>query len=93
MRGSIFFDQKCPIYGGNFERDDRRRGLFCPEHPEQTATGRFRVQFGRKARRRFSVYREPDTVPLWHYGNMFHPRKLEGPRCTAQIKHLNGTSE
>lgn len=60
MRGSIFSDQKCPICGGNFEHDDRRRGLFCPEHPDQTATGRFRVQFGRKARRRFSVYREAE---------------------------------
>ena len=60
MRGRIFSDQKCPICGGNFEHDDRRRGLYCPKHPEQTATGRFRVQFGRRTRKRFSVYREAE---------------------------------
>jgi integrase len=60
MRGRIFSDQKCPICGGTFEHDDRRRGLFCPDHPEQTATGRFRVQFGRKTRKRFSIYREAE---------------------------------
>lgn len=60
MRGRIFTDQKCPICGGNFQHDERRRGLFCPKHPKQEATGRFRVQFGRNTRRRFSVYREAE---------------------------------
>ena len=60
MRGRIFSDQKCPICDGNFQHDERRRGLFCPRHPKQEATGRFRVQFGRNTRRRFSVYREAE---------------------------------
>jgi integrase len=60
MRGRIFSDQKCPICGGIFEHDDRRRGLFCKDHPNQQATGRFRVQFGRKTRKRFSVFREAE---------------------------------
>ena len=60
MRGRIFTDQKCPICAGNFQHDERRRGLFCPKHPKKEATGRFRVQFGRNTRRRFSVYREAE---------------------------------
>jgi integrase len=60
MRGRIYSDQKCPICGGKFIHDDRRCGLFCENHPEQQATGRFRVQFGRKTRRRFSVYKEAE---------------------------------
>jgi hypothetical protein len=60
MRGRIYSDQNCPIYGGIFIHDDRRRGLFCKNHPDQQATGRFRVQFGRKTRRRFSVYNEAE---------------------------------
>jgi hypothetical protein len=57
MRGRIYSDQTFPICGGNFIHDDRRRGLYCENHPEQIATGRFRVQFGRGTRKRFSVYR------------------------------------
>jgi len=60
MRGRIYSDQKCPICGGIFIHDDRRGRLFCKNHPEQRATGRFRVQFGRKTRRRFSVYKEAE---------------------------------
>ncbi|MFH1674288.1 MAG: hypothetical protein ABIF87_12795 [Pseudomonadota bacterium] len=60
MRGRIFSGQKCPICGGNFEHDERRRGLFCLDHPEQRGTGRFRVQFGRKTRRRFNNYIEAE---------------------------------
>ena len=37
MQGRIFSDQKCPIGGGNYAHDDRRRGLYCPDHPEQMA--------------------------------------------------------
>ena len=60
MRGRIYTDQKCPVCGGQLEHDDRRRGLFCLNHPDQMATGRFRVQFGRMTRKRFSVYREAE---------------------------------
>lgn len=60
MRGRIFSDQKCPVCGGTFVHDERRRGLYCPNHPDQQATGRFRVQFGRGTRKRFSVYREAE---------------------------------
>jgi hypothetical protein len=62
MRGRIYSDQKCPICGGQFIHDDRRRGLFCEIHPDQQANGRFRVQFGRKTRRRFNNYREAERL-------------------------------
>lgn len=37
--------------------DDRRRGLFCPDHPDVKASSKFTVQFGRKVRRRFKEFR------------------------------------
>ncbi len=60
MRGRIYSDQRCQICGGNFVHDDRRRGLFCPDHPDQQATGRFRVHFGRGTKKRFAIYREAE---------------------------------
>ena len=58
MRARIYTDQKCPICGGIMIHDERRRGLFCEKHPDQQATSRFRVQFGRGTRKRFSHFRE-----------------------------------
>ena len=60
MRGRIYTDQRCPICDGAFQYDERRRGLFCPEHSEQRATARFRVQFGRRTRQRFATYLEAE---------------------------------
>jgi len=60
MRGIILSDQKCSICGGVFVHDGRRRGLFCPEHPEEQATKRFRVKFGRTTRKRFSDYKSAE---------------------------------
>ena len=34
--------------------------MFCPKHPEQQATARFLVQFGRKTRKRFSHYEQAE---------------------------------
>jgi integrase len=34
--------------------------LFCSKHPEQQATGRFIVQFGRKTRKRFSNFKSAE---------------------------------
>lgn len=70
MRGRIYTDQKCPICGGKFIHDDRRNGLYCERHPEQKATGRFRVQFGRETRRRFSLFIQAERFLNWlrvHY--------------------------
>ena len=60
MRGTIFTDQKCPICKATLNYDERRRGLFCPSHPEQQANRLFTVQFGRTVRKRFSDYREAE---------------------------------
>lgn len=56
MRGRIYSDQKCSLCGSTFQQVDRKRGLYCPNHPNQEATGQFTVQFGRKLRKRFSNY-------------------------------------
>lgn len=53
MLGSIHSDQQCPICGNRF-KDDHRRGLFCPDHPNQYAT-RFVVRFA-SITRRFTDY-------------------------------------
>ena len=60
MRGRIYSDQRCPMCGGKFAHDERRRGLFCLEHPKIAATGRFRVRFGRKTHKRFGSYKEAE---------------------------------
>lgn len=60
MRGRIYSDMRCVVCGSRFEHDDRRRGLYCPSHPDQQATSRFVVQFGRKVRKRFQDFREAE---------------------------------
>ena len=60
MRGRIYSDEKCRLCGGSFIHDERRRGLFCPNHADQKANGRFRVKFGRKTRKRFRNYQEAE---------------------------------
>lgn len=56
MRGRIYSDQRCALCNSKYEHEERRRGLFCPNHPEQEATKRFIVQFGRKVRKRFQHF-------------------------------------
>lgn len=53
MLGGIYSDQRCPLCKSRF-RDDGRRGLACPAHPDQQATS-FRVYF-RGITRRFRSY-------------------------------------
>ena len=45
MNGAICSDQRCRVCGGVFLYDEKRSGLFCPKHPQEKATGRFRVRF------------------------------------------------
>lgn len=56
MRGRIYSDQKCPVCHSSFIHDERRRGLYCPNHPDQEATRYFTVRFGRKVNKRFPSY-------------------------------------
>lgn len=60
MSGCFYSDQKCSICGGKFRYENRRNGLFCPKHPDQRATGRFRVHFGRSTKKRFSHFIETE---------------------------------
>ena len=60
MRGRVYSDQKCSICNGPFQQDERRRGLYCRNHPEQEATAKFKVIFGRKVCKRFGTYKEAE---------------------------------
>ncbi len=60
MRGRIYSDQKCPICGGQFSHDDRRRGLFCESHSQQQANGQFVFSLGEIPERRFNNYLEAE---------------------------------
>lgn len=56
MRGQILSDQKCSLCGSTFQPHPRKRGLYCRNHPEIKATGRFRVYFGRDLKKRFESF-------------------------------------
>jgi len=60
MRGSIHSDQKCITCGSRFIYSSKKRGLFCPNHPTQRATARFRVYFGRGTQKRFKSFEEAE---------------------------------
>jgi len=60
MQGRIYTDQKCFICGSILRHDEKRRGLFCPDHKEVEATRLFKVRFGRKITKRFNNYREAE---------------------------------
>jgi len=55
MKGGIYTDQKCAACGAIL-KDDGRKKLCCPDHPDQVATT-LRVHFG-KVKRRFKSYPE-----------------------------------
>lgn len=53
MKGGIYSDFKCGVCGGTL-KDDERKKVCCPDHPDQIATN-FRVHFD-KVKRRFKSY-------------------------------------
>ncbi len=60
MKGGIYSYQKCKKCGASFKYDGNRSGLFCVEHPDQSASGDYVVRFGREVRRRFSVFEKAE---------------------------------
>lgn len=60
--GNIFTDHKCPICKGNLLYDPERRGCFCKDHPEEMASGRYRVCFGSGINKRFENIKEAETL-------------------------------
>lgn len=64
MKGRIYSLQKCPICSGIFYHDERRRGLYCTQHPEIAANKKFVVRFGRSVTKRCSEYHEAESFLL-----------------------------
>jgi len=62
MRGRIYSEEKCPICGGSYYYDERRRGLFCLKHPSQCAVGKFVVRFGRQVTKRARTFLEAERI-------------------------------
>jgi integrase len=60
MKGNIYTREKCFICNGKLKHDDRRRGCFCPEHPQIAAVSKFYVQFGRGLQKNFKDYRDAE---------------------------------
>ncbi len=56
MKGGIYSNQRCPLCGSTF-RDDGRKGLSCPNHPQIQAT-RYSVKMPGGIYRRFKNYEE-----------------------------------
>lgn len=56
MKGNIITTEKCCLCGQALKHDDRRHGLFCPDHPQISAVNKFVVRFGRKIQKQFNSY-------------------------------------
>lgn len=73
MAGGIYSDQRCPLCGGPF-RDDNRRGLSCPQHPQQFAS-QLKVKFCGITRR----FREYDRAQAF-LGGLRHEKGPDAAR-------------
>jgi integrase len=81
MKGRIYSDQKCELCKSNFKWDGNT-GLYCPNHPDQQATAKFKVMFRPKSEpqicRRFTNYDDAETCLLGirheHNEGRFDPR-------------------
>jgi len=56
MKGNIYTREKCFVCGSNMPHDDRRRGCYCPNHPQASSAGKFFVKFGRDIFKNFKHY-------------------------------------
>jgi integrase len=56
MKGNIITTEKCMVCGATLKHDDRRHGLFCPNHPQISCVKVFVVRFGRHIQRQFNNY-------------------------------------
>ena len=56
MKGNIITTERCVICSLVLRHDDRRNGLFCPEHPQVSAVKIFIVRFGRYIQKQFNSY-------------------------------------
>lgn len=56
MKGNIITTERCCLCNAILRHDDRRHGLFCPEHRQISAVRIFIVRFGRQVQKRFNSY-------------------------------------
>ncbi|RLB94623.1 MAG: hypothetical protein DRH26_00715 [Deltaproteobacteria bacterium] len=56
MKGNIITTERCMVCDKVLKHDDKRNGLFCPEHSQISAVKIFIVRFGRHIQRQFSYY-------------------------------------
>lgn len=73
MTGDIYSRQKCPVCGSRLVHDPKRGGLFCADHPDQRATAKFVVKFGREVNKQFSSYDQAE-----YFLNGLRFKKYEG---------------
>ena len=79
MQGGIYSDQKCAVCGGTL-KDDGRKALACPLHPQSQAT-LFKVKF-RGIYRRFRSY---ENAQRWLTGLRFEQTDLGFPGAPAFV--------
>lgn len=58
MKGNIITTERCMVCGLVLKHDERRGGLFCPEHPQIACVKKFIVRFGRHIQRQFNNYKD-----------------------------------
>ncbi len=56
MKGNIITTERCLFCNVILKHNDRRHGLFCPDHPQISAVKIFIVRFGRYIQKQFSNY-------------------------------------
>ena len=65
MRGGVYTKEKCPVCGGNFQRDGS--GMMCPIH--QTKPNRYFVQlYDKTIQKRVNIYTDSQGHPFLVYG-------------------------
>jgi len=56
MKGNIITTERCMMCDKVLKHDDKRHGLFCPDHPQISAVKVFIVRFGRYVQKQFGTY-------------------------------------
>jgi hypothetical protein len=74
MEGGIYSRQKCPICDKTLRHNEKRRGCFCPDHPEIAAT-KFEIQFPGGIYQRHRSYASAEQS-LFHL--RYRKREMEG---------------
>ena len=60
MKGRIYSDERCHTCGGRMKADYNIGACICPAHPNERATSKFSVHFGRGHSKRFKTWRDAE---------------------------------